>query len=119
MEKDSIIELQKIDCNCNDCKFLERDIERFKKSLDDHYRWQLDYFNTVKRNLYKKADYWKRRGFIEKCDDIEQEADNLKFQFNKKEALINYGECLKFNKDVSFIPNVLQIDTQECFEHRR
>lgn len=28
MTKESIIELQKIDCNCNDCKFMERDMSR-------------------------------------------------------------------------------------------
>ena len=56
MDKESIIELQKIDCNCNDCKFMERDLERFNKSLDDHHRWQLNYFNTIRNNLYKKAE---------------------------------------------------------------
>jgi len=30
MDKQSIIELQKIDCNCNDCKFMERDFDRMK-----------------------------------------------------------------------------------------
>ena len=28
MDKESIIELQKIDCNCNTCKYFERDIEK-------------------------------------------------------------------------------------------
>lgn len=31
MDRESIIELQKIDCNCNDCKHFERDIEKTKK----------------------------------------------------------------------------------------
>ena len=30
-----------------------------------------------------------------------------------------YGNCSKLNKPVSFIPNTCQIDTQDCFEHRR
>ena len=30
-----------------------------------------------------------------------------------------YGECKKFNNDVSFIPEVCQIETQKCFQHRR
>ena len=119
MDKDSIIELQKLDCNCNDCGFLQRDLERFQKSLNDHHRWQLDYFNSVKANLYKKAKYWRLKGFIDKCDDLEVEADKLKFQFDKKEALINYGECLKYNKSITFIPNTIQLHTQECFKHRR
>lgn len=32
---------------------------------------------------------------------------------------INYGHCTKFDKPVSFIPAVCQIDTQHCFEHRK
>lgn len=28
MNKESIIELQKIDCNCNDCKHMIRDLKR-------------------------------------------------------------------------------------------
>jgi hypothetical protein len=28
MDKSDIIALQKIDCNCNDCKFMERDMSR-------------------------------------------------------------------------------------------
>jgi hypothetical protein len=31
MEKDSIFELQKIDCNCNDCIFMIRDFETKQK----------------------------------------------------------------------------------------
>ncbi len=33
MDKDSIFELQKIDSNCNDCKFMVRDMEK-RKSFD-------------------------------------------------------------------------------------
>lgn len=119
MDKESRYELQLIDCNCNDCKFMERDLERFKKSLDDHHRWQLNHFNIIRNNLYKKAEDWKRRGFPEKYEIVKREADKLKFQFDKKEAMINYGKCLRFNKAVSFIPNTCQLETQECFEHRR
>ena len=119
MNKNNIILLQQIDCNCNDCSFLQRDLARFKKSLADHHRWQLDYFNSVKANLNKKAREWRRKGELEKYEDVSQEADKLKFQFDKKEALINYGDCLKFNKKVSFIPNTIQLHTQDCFKHRR
>ena len=51
MDQESRIEFQKIDCNCNDCIFMVRDQERFKQSLEDHHKWQLDYFNTKKQNL--------------------------------------------------------------------
>ncbi len=72
-----MIELQNIDCNCNDCKYMIRDIDK-RKSFDHLHQGQL---NASHR--------------------------------------INYGNCSKFNKPVSFIPNTIQIDTQGCFEHRR
>lgn len=75
-----MIELQKIDSNCNDCKFMVRDFERYKSY--DHLYMQN---GKVTHPSYR----------------------------------INYGNCEKFNKPVSFIPNTCQIDTQECFEHRR
>ena len=32
---------------------------------------------------------------------------------------LNFGYCEKFNKKVSFIPVTCQIETQECFKHRK
>lgn len=81
MNKDSVIELQKIDCNCNDCKYLVRDFQKYK-SFDSLYT-------------------------------------NEKSQITSPSYRINYGNCSKFVKDVSFIPNTCQLDTQNCFEHRK
>jgi len=81
MTKESIIELQKIDCNCNDCKYLVRDFEKYK-SFDHLYT-------------------------------------NEKGQVTSPSHRLNYGNCQKLNKAVSFIPNTCQIETQHCFEHRR
>lgn len=77
MEKDSIILLQKIDCNCNDCKHMIRDIEK-RKSFDYLHEGQIN-----------------------------------------ASCRINYGRCENLNKDVSFIPNICQLETQDCFIHRR
>ena len=63
-------ELQRIDCNCNDCGFLERDV----------------------------AQAQTQKG---------------------KPAPIYSGLCHKFNKTVTFIPNICQIETQKCFIHRK
>lgn len=81
MTKESIIELQKIDCNCNDCKFLVRDFEKYR-SFDPLYT-------------------------------------NTKGQVTSPSHRINYGHCQKLFKQVSFIPNICQIETQLCFQHRR
>jgi len=80
MTKESVIELQKIDCNCNDCKHLERDIAKYNS------------FNHLYEN----------NGRIEHPSYRPQ-----------------YGRCVRLDKDVSFIPNVCQVETQECFKHRR
>jgi hypothetical protein len=70
------IELQNIDCNCNNCKFMVR--------------------NSPKR-IQHMATY-KGTGLM---DDLQ------------------FGDCSKFNKPVSFIPNTCQVDTQDCFENRK
>jgi hypothetical protein len=75
------IELQNIDCNCNDCKFMQRDFEKYK-SFDKLY--------TNEKGIVTRPSY-----------------------------RINYGNCTKFNKPVSFIPNHCQLETQNCFIHRK
>lgn len=32
---------------------------------------------------------------------------------------LQFGDCSKFSKPVSFIPNTCQLETQNCFEHRK
>lgn len=70
-------ELQELDCNCNDCLFMVRDLEKFR-SYDHVYPGQ------------EKASY-----------------------------RINYGQCTKLDKPVTFIPGNCQIETQSCFKHRK
>lgn len=80
MDKESILALQRIDCNCNDCAFMVRDLEKYH-SFDHVYFEAGRVTNPTWRTTY--------------------------------------GNCTKFNKPVSFQPNTIQIDTQECFKHRR
>lgn len=69
MDKDSLYELQKIDCNCNDCGYMKRDLSKPPK-----------------------------KGIA---------------------SPINYGRCKRFQREVSFIPGVCQLETQICFVHRK
>lgn len=120
MDKESTIALQKIDCNCNDCIFMQRSADKFSESLDKHYKWQKDYFETIRNKILEKAKWWKDiKKEIDKHDALMKEVNGMKFQFDKKEAIIHYGYCEKLHKDISFIPNTIQLDTQECFKHRR
>lgn len=111
---------QLIDCNCNDCIFMNRDMDKFKQSLADHEKWQLDYFNVLKRKLIEKAKWHKDTFYdLERWDALLTQAENMKFVFDKSTCKINYGTCTKFNKAVSFIPNWCQLETQHCFKHRK
>lgn len=119
-KKESIIELQNIDCNCNDCIFMQRNANAFSECLDRHYKWQKDYHEILKAKLVEKGKYYRdKKNDLEMYDKLLTEADKMKFQFNKNEAGINYGTCDKLHKSVSFIPNTCQIETQKCFKHRR
>lgn len=120
MDKESLILLQKLDCNCNDCIYMVRDLERFEKSVAFHRQLCLNEFEMIKHNLLKSALEWDMKSEPNKANVLRREAERMKFQFNKKiECPINYGNCSRFNKPVSFIPGILQLETQECFNHRR
>lgn len=119
MDKESAFLLQQIDSNCNECKFMIRNLEKHKRSLELHHKWQKDEFDMIKNKILKKAAMWRGKGENDKASVLEKEAGKMKFLFNKLEASINYGHCTRFNKDVSFIPNHYQIETQKCFIHRR
>lgn len=120
MDKESLIELQSIDCNCNDCKHMVRDIPAFHRSLEFHEKMQRDLFDSEVQRMKEKAKWWRdEKGDLEKWDTLLSQAEKMKFQFDKSTATINYGSCSKLSKPVSFIPNTCQLDTQTCFEHRR
>jgi len=122
MDKESLYQYQKIDCNCNDCGFMARDMDKFKHSISLHHKWQLMYFDTIKQNLLDKADWWETniiKPSKDKAINLRKEANKMRFQFDKKQIAINYGYCDNLKKDVSFIPNTCQLDTQECFTHRK
>jgi hypothetical protein len=57
--------------------------------------------------------------FMERDMDKFRSFDHL-YKDNPKASWRNhYGHCSKFDKPVSFSPGVCQIDTQECFVHRK
>lgn len=120
MDKESAYELQKIDCNCNNCGYMVRDMEAFEESVQLQYRMQKNYFESKKQAKIDKALEWKDwKNDIKKHDNIMKEVAKMKFVFDKSAAKIQFGNCSKFNKPVQFIPNVCQLDTQGCFKHRK
>lgn len=113
------IDLQTLDCNCSDCKHFIRSISKRQKSVDLHYKWQKDYFDQKRMKIIERAEYWMEKGDKNKAKELLKDARKMIFQFDESECTFHYGHCGKLNKEVSCIPETLQLETQECFEHRR
>jgi len=116
------IELELIDCNCNNCIFMNRDIDKYKK-------WEIWHRSQAEKQYYQDkgkaiCEAWSL--FDKSESEIDERhakgmlrvAMKMKFQFDKS-CLIQYGKCEKLNKSISFLPNTCQIETQNCFKHRR
>lgn len=115
MTKEIIFELQLIDCNCNDCKHMVRDFDTYRKWEQWNKELQEKKFERKKAEAFRIAN---------ECEDQQGKktllaiANKMKFMFDKS-GLLQYGNCQKFSKQVSFIPGICQLETQQCFEHRR
>lgn len=118
MDKESIIALQRIDCNCNDCIFMVRDFDRLKASAALRDSWQQATFDANRDSILRDAADYDKRGFPDKAANMRKIASRMKYAF-MNDSKIAYGSCTKFDRPVSFIPETLQLDTQECFKHRR
>src|ERR1035437_6280190 len=93
---------------------MERDFKTYKK-------WELFYKEMQEKEFKQRKS--KAFRIANECIDEKGKisllsiANKMKFIFAKG-GLIQYGNCNKFQKPVSFIPNVCQLETQECFQHR-
>ena len=120
MDRNSRIELQKIDCNCNDCAFLFRDFDAYNKSKELHKKWQLEDFEIRKEKLLKLINEKKNQDEIDLqvIKDLERQYKKMRFQFDKSTCSTSFGKCAKLQKSVAFIPSTCMIETQDCFKHR-
>lgn len=131
LTKESRIELQYIDCNCNDCKHLFRLLDKQNNILSSSKVSDEETFYTVKDNKEKDirntiASLTKHKEIIPDAErKIDKHKNRLelllaeKYVYQGSKAPNQYGVCCKFNKQVTFIPNTCQIETQGCFKHRR
>jgi len=110
--------MKDLDCNCNDCVFMIRDMDKFKSSLEFHKKVDFELFELRRNKLVESALDRRRKGDLVAYNQIHTSADKMKFQFNKKDYKINYGKCSKYDKEVRFIPNTLQLETQKCYTGR-
>lgn len=118
MTKESIIELQRIDCNCSDCKYMVRDLLIYQSWEVWRLRYQQELFGGRKARAIDNAfELLKEEPQNEAYKRMLEDAFDMVFQFDKNK--INYGHCSRFDSPVSFIPNTCQIETQHCFLHRK
>ena len=111
MNKESIIELQKTDCNCNDCKHLLRN--NYKKKLQDMFH---ETIQKVEFDRNRNSDLF----IAYTLRDSTLLSKTVKQRFIPQKPNMSYGYCKKlYFKEVSFIPNTCQLETQNCFEHRK
>jgi len=52
------------------------------------------------------------------CYFLKRDVEQAKTQKGKAAPIFS-GECTKFKKTVTFIPNICQLETQHCFIHRK
>lgn len=118
-KKEAAYLLQRIDCNCNECGFMKRDLAKLNYWRQKDLVYQQEAFTALRERTRKNAVEWDTKGDHEKAQVLWKEYENMKFQYQSRPAEIHYGYCMKFAKDVSFIPGQCQIDTQHCFIHRK
>lgn len=95
---------------------MERDIDLFNKVIADDKATQLQSFRNRKAKAIWNA---RRHDDPTKRSEALKDAMKLKYAYMPQRVAINYGQCIKFDKRVSFLPNTLQLDTQDCFVHRK
>jgi len=117
MDKESQYELQKIDCSCNDCGFMVRDLDKMNASYAEMSRLSEDLFDLKKGRYVQKAKDQIARN-KEKGEAALRDAMKMKFTPPGKSAVM-YGACAKFNKEITFLSGVLSIENQACFVHRK
>jgi hypothetical protein len=90
---------------------MVRDIYKKKHQDKIHEGWHLaDFKSELNQELFIALTM--------RDKTLLNKANNKKFQFKKPNY--GYGFCKKFDlKPIEFIPATCQLETQECFEHRK
>jgi hypothetical protein len=104
---------------------MVRDFAKFQKWSDWNKGLQIIDFEKKKAKAIEDAKAQlaevQIRGIkseIRGSEYVLKKANKMEFVFDKS-GLLSYGNCTKLNKEVSFIPDICQLETQNCFEHRK
>lgn len=118
MDKESIYLLQCIDANCNDCRFFVRNVAALEASKQFHRDYCAWSYCVRRRYCWDEAQKALAKGNTKRHDEMMKQRKAVTVDTGYKTGLV-FGNCAKFNKPISAVPNACQPDTQHCFEHRR
>lgn len=106
-----------------------RNFSKLKESKEKRDKWQFSTFEAAKDSILRDATAYDKQSkdsedadnkekFKAKANNLRKIVSKMKYQFNNDSKLA-FGDCDKLDKPVTFLPDILQLDTQECFKHRR
>jgi len=90
-------------------------LNEYKQKNRDYYAWS---YRIRRKKFWDDAQKAFKNGQIKRYEALLKERTKVSLDTTYKSGL-SYGDCTKFNKPISFIANTLQLDTQECFIHRK
>ena len=132
-------ELNEIDTNCNNCVFMERDMDKYKESVLLQRKNQDDYVANKRKNMIAKATAWEQasnrivNSNPKLCEELYNKAQNIRLEASKinpnyKKPKLSYGTCIwksiklskwyLWRKKVSFIPQVCMPENNKCWKSR-
>jgi len=97
---------------------MVRDFDRLEESKQfwrDYGKWSFDLRRSLKK---EKALSARESGNMDRYNALMNERAKIKLDESRNSGL-SYGQCVKFDKPVSFLPNTCMLETQSCFEHRK
>lgn len=124
MTKESTYSRQCLDCNCNDCTFFIRDFQKLNYIKQKSYEYEINSLEVKRQKLLESALFHNKRGNSNAASKLFKERFKISDQIKKLQ--INqchndsklYGLCVLKQEEITTIPNILLLDTQDCFIHR-
>lgn len=122
-DKYSLYLLQCVDCNCNDCRWMVRDLDKYRAAQELRKGIMTDHFHTLNQKEKETALEKVKAGKtdIDTFNRTIREIDSRQYVHSTPNPQINYGRCTHPDygpKDVNFLPTTFSGDTRHCFEHR-
>jgi hypothetical protein len=97
---------------------MDRDFQKLedaKITAEANELWLFQLWNKRKMQEAWNFNFIRR---YDKCSNLIKVVRKRVFKYGHT-SKVAYGNCTKLNKPITFIPNLCQLETQECFEHRR